>query len=407
MSLLTNEQVCQLITAAQSKFAEEYGLIAPVKKIEYRDVTVEPNAPIGESLDLIKTLPNFDGNINDYVSWKQTVINTMAYYTEGTKNYLAATLILNNKICGSAKQILSNFGTPNHFKAVLAQLDESFEDKRPLQMLQNILITLRQEKNTIEQFYCLVQETLTQISNKIKLETEDQNVLKQLLANARNTALDVFVSGLNQPLGGILFSTNPPDLPTALATAQHFLHNKNRLNFANVYAAGVNKPNHSQNIPRQKYVSPANFIPNNNPLIFRKNNPFINQYPQQQFQQIPQQMLQPQHLPKPIPMSIDNSTGRTKFNPIQTQAGPSKRNFNDSNKIPMKIQRINHIPDSLLAEKGSIDFDEDWAEFESDNELEPKPQEFFEDNNYDVNSDNFEQINDEINFLGVSPYFQS
>ena len=46
---------------------------------EYKEITINNSIRCDESLDLVKTLPEFDGKIESYVSWRQAANNAQRY----------------------------------------------------------------------------------------------------------------------------------------------------------------------------------------------------------------------------------------------------------------------------------------------------------------------------------------
>ena len=58
---------------------------------------------------------------------------------------------------------------------------------------------------------------------------------RELNEKNRSQALRIFITGLHQPLGDIIFSLQPSDLPSALAKAQELESNNLRTQFANQF----------------------------------------------------------------------------------------------------------------------------------------------------------------------------
>lgn len=377
MSLVTAEHVDELIRAAANRIQTNLQtnlntrlaqLTAQVN--ELRPPVVEPFQPVAinpgidcvnSSLDLIKSLPEFDGNCSSYPAWRAAAKFAMEYYPENSEKYYVATGILRNKITSSANTTLSSFNTVLNFKAILARLDQTYADKRPLHVLENELSILRQDNLTITEFYDEVDKQLTLIINKQIMTYHGQDDLVATLnERARENALRVFISGLRRPLCDILFSARPADLPSALVTAQELEVNRRRNDFARAFAAGniirTSKPkSHLLNIPNQNRPVPMdvdssrvaqrpnfarNFVSQGQNNKNRQNyNNFQNSCPQQNFQNLNAGSHFPQQYPNP-----------------NTGAIPKRsREISNSNQTPFyKQQRINHMPDSnLTASDGS------------------------------------------------------
>lgn len=233
----------------------------------YTPVTINPTIDSGNcSLDLIKSLPEFSGDASSYPAWRSAASFAMKYYNEGSERYYVALGILKNRITGSANMTLSSFNTVLNFKAIIARLDQTYADKRPIYVLENELSILRQGDLSITGYYDKVEEHLTLIINKhIMTYNNNCEVIDALNERARENALRVFISGLRRPLCDILFSSRPKDLPTALAIAQELETNHRRYDFANTFAMGrMVRPNKVRSYGPQYNRSPLPSLHFNN-----------------------------------------------------------------------------------------------------------------------------------------------
>lgn len=257
---MTAEQVDAQIQNEMRRYADQVnGLTAqlnalrPVVVQPYQAVRINPDIDSGTtSLDLIKSLPEFSGDSSSYPAWRSAASFAMDYYPVGSEKFYVATGILRNKITQSANTTLSAFNTVLNFRAIIERLDQSYSDKRPIHVLESQLSILRQDNLSITEFYETVDKQLTLILNKQIMSYQGQdNLVAALNERARENALRVFVSGLRRPFCDILFSSQPRDLPSALATAQELETNKKRHEFARIFAAGntirlPKMPNYSQ-----------------------------------------------------------------------------------------------------------------------------------------------------------------
>lgn len=259
--MATRDEIVGLVTATVDVMTEELkaqlNIIASqlqqlqIKKVEtYEPVSL--GGATGMSLDLIKSLPEFKGDLAAYPAWREAAHFAINYYKENTEPYYIAMGIFRNKIVGTANDKLSAFNTILNFKAIIVRLDQCFADKRSVQVLENELSILRQGKLSINEFYDEVDKHLTLIINKNKMTySNNEEVSKALNERVRENALRIFISGLRKPLSDVLFSTKPSDLPTALATAQELESDNRRQEFARVFAersiANKSKPSYSQN----------------------------------------------------------------------------------------------------------------------------------------------------------------
>ena len=263
---------------------------------ELRPPTVETYQPVNivagvisrqTDLNLIKSLPEFKGGHTEYPAWREAANFAINYYTVGSESYYIAMGILRNKITGSANENLSSFNTPLNFKAIIAKLDQIYSDKRPLHILENELNTLRQGRQSINEYYDSVDKQLTLILNKNIMTYSGNEVLtKAFNERARENALRVFISGLKRPLCDTLFSVRPKDLPSALATAQELEHNRQRYDFANTVA-------NAKLISRLPNVN--NQHNNMSPTLHQNTH---------QHMQVPQNI----QLDPPVPMEVDPRT---------------------------------------------------------------------------------------------------
>lgn len=245
---LNREQIVDIVSASVEALTEQLreqlrGLTRQFEELTPRVETYEPvtvsRFSRGNSLDLVKSLPEFKGESQTYPAWRDAAHFAMEYYTEGTENFYIAMGIFRNKITGAANAKLSSFNTILNFKAIISRLDQVYADKRSLQSLENELSILRQGTLSITEFYDKIDQQLTLIVNKNKMSySTNVEVITVLNERARENALRVFISGLRRPLSDILFSAKPSDLPTALATAQELEADQRRQEFARIFATG-------------------------------------------------------------------------------------------------------------------------------------------------------------------------
>lgn len=350
VKMTNRDEVLNLTTATVEALTEDLRVQIANLTRQFNDIrpprveTYEPvilNTTGGSSLDLIKSLPEFQGQMSSYPAWRDAAQFAMNYYREGSENFYIATGILRNKVTGVANAKLSSFNTVLNFKAIIARLDQCFGDKRSLQVLENELSILRQGKLTINDFYDAVDQQLTLIVNKNKMSYQNNDgIANALNERARDNALRVFISGLRKPLSDILFSARPADLPTALATAQELEADQRRQQFARIFAEGsMTQVNRANQKPTDNYP----VLHPSQKQIIRGGNGNGNR----------------QRQPEPVPMDVDPGSSmfrrRTEFNSNQQQQPqngktaqnpPVKRELQHGSgrSAPMKkIQRVNHM----------------------------------------------------------------
>lgn len=229
--------------------------LEPPSAESYIPVEINPTVVGGNTnMDLIKSIQEFKGDTASYPAWRSAAEFAIGYYKEGSEQYYVAMGIFRNKIVGPANATLASFSTVLNFKAIIARLDKAYADKRPLHVLETELSVLRQGSLSICQYYDTVDKQLTLITNKnIMTHSNNTQLAAALNDRARENALRVFISGLKRPLCDILFSANPKDLPSALATAQELANNRMRYDFARTFAvnnvATTTSPKYHNNYP--------------------------------------------------------------------------------------------------------------------------------------------------------------
>lgn len=241
-------------------------LETPTVTIEHKEIEIVSGVECNETLDVVKSVPEFCGDTSRYISWRQAATTAHKLYEKyvGSSKYYQAVAILRNKIVGKADTVLSSYNTVLNYYAILERLDFAYADKRSIFTLEQELSTLSQNSKTIIDFYNEVEEKLNLIINKTIMTYEgDTNLIASLNNKYRQDALRVFVSGLKKPLCDILFSCKPADMPMALAIAQEMTVNRSRYNFARAFSTGLNGPFPIFLVPLQtKFILDILFIIN-------------------------------------------------------------------------------------------------------------------------------------------------
>ncbi|KAH8338741.1 hypothetical protein KR059_000834, partial [Drosophila kikkawai] len=159
----------------------------------YLPVAVTGKVTCDESLDAVKSLPEFDGSQGKYVSWRQAAVAAYQLFRnyDGSSRHYQAVLIIRNKVRGSADSVLASFNTVLNFDAIISRLDFTYSDKRPLHLLEQELTTLRQGQMSITQFYEEVEKKLTLLTNKTTMTYEADHA-RYMNDKHRADALRVF-----------------------------------------------------------------------------------------------------------------------------------------------------------------------------------------------------------------------
>lgn len=254
-------RVSQVVQADLNRLTQRISQLEIPRQVrEYQPITINENVRCEESLDIVKSLPEFNGDEARYVSWRQAAFAAYKLFEPhvGSSRHYQAVAIIRNKITGRADATLASFNTVLNFEAIMARLDFSFADKRPVHLVEQELSTLRQGSSSINKFYEDVEKKLTLIINKVMMTNEgNASLVNSLTEKYRDDALRVFISGLNKPLCDILFSSKPDNLPSALALARELSSNNARYAFANSF--NNNRPIRNNYNPAQNAPNSANF----------------------------------------------------------------------------------------------------------------------------------------------------
>lgn len=367
----------------------------PVAVEAFEPVEVIPGVECSESLDLVKSLPEFNGEPNKYVSWRQAATTAHKLYESyiGSSKYYQVVAIVRNKIVGAADTVLSSYNTVLNFKAILARLDFSYGDKRSIFTLEQELSTLRQGTKSIVEFYDEVEQKLTLIVNKVLMTNEgNEDLIRALNQQYRDNALRVFISGARRPVCDILFSCKPADMPSALALAQELETNQMRYSFATTFWNQSAQAGNMRITPFNQNRTPPIARGQQPPLQNRLQTP-----PQREFNiQRPMQLSQPQtQHQRPEPMEIDRSLRSIQRSmQFAKQPQPIKRPLEASTRQNQnKFQRVNHVQEHEYQEDQQNDWEDNLSNYSYWEETgEGQLQEH--------------QLKDEVNFLAETPSYR-
>lgn len=254
-----SEQFSRVETAKMEEMKDQIAALqATLEALTTRLTTIETPTVVEEykdevpvttkaSLSSIKALPEFNGNAEEYSSWRNLITTTMKYISKtDSANYLDALLLIKTKIRGPAAAILSNHGTPLNFDAIIDRLDYSYADQRAMYVIEQELIVLQQGKMTVHEFYDKINEKLNMIITKIHMTHKEKIAADTLIENMREKALRTFITGLNNRMGNVLYSSNPKTLAEAYARLQTILSDRERMNFAAQYNRNEGVSNYTQ-----------------------------------------------------------------------------------------------------------------------------------------------------------------
>ena len=138
---------------------------------EFREITIDNLIKCDESLDLVKSLP-------EYVSWRQathTAYKTYENFSGSSKHYQPVAII-RNKIRGPADAVLASFNTVLNFKAIIARFDFTYADKRRIYLIEQEMSTLRQGQDSVLKFYDNIEKKLSLLTSKTCMTYDNEMI---------------------------------------------------------------------------------------------------------------------------------------------------------------------------------------------------------------------------------------
>jgi len=184
----------------------------------FLEIEIEPGKECSEPLDTVKSVPEFDGKQENYVSWRQAASAAYKVFEpyEGSSRHYQAVGILKNTVRGAAAAVLASFNTV--FKA---RLDFTYADTTSAHVIKHELSLSRQGELPLLKYYDEIEQKLTLLTNKT-IMTHD--------------AAAPFISGLTKSLKIAVFPAQPKDLPSAFSLAQEAEASNDRSAFAATFA---------------------------------------------------------------------------------------------------------------------------------------------------------------------------
>lgn len=174
----------------------------------------------GRVPDLIKGVPQFNGNPKQLIPWTQSVDRVLKRY-EHLKDHDIYPLWLQeirNKITGEAGDLLASNGTSLDWESIKSQLTIMYGDKRELSTLLQKLFSLRQNNSSVEDFYSWIQDCFTGISTHIQMDSTWNNSA-DIVKFVDRICLEKFIDGLEEPFSSHVGLLQPKDLNSALSYA--------------------------------------------------------------------------------------------------------------------------------------------------------------------------------------------
>lgn len=324
----------------------------------YQRVTIDPTIRCEVKLDIVKSVPLFDGNHEQYVSWRQAAVDAYEIFKRyvGSEAHYEAVAILKNKVGGTARAVLTSHNTVLNFDAIIARLDCTYADKTSLRVLRQQLELDRQGDLELMDYYDEVEKKLTLVTNKVVMTHNDQ-AAAIICAEVRDDALHAFMAGLKRSLKALVIPAKPKDLPSALAAAREAENSIERSAFAASYARVVEERNHFQENGRN-----GNRNQNRQGRGQERNPHFVANQGQNKAQQN-DHVLRPndkdtQHKSQVQPMDVDPSTSKfrqpTNWGKPQghvAQGEAQKRHNTSERTSGFRRQKVNNITQETLSQE--------------------------------------------------------
>ncbi|KAH8334815.1 hypothetical protein KR067_012428 [Drosophila pandora] len=178
----------------RSRFASELEAVrtqvsALIVEVNKRAVP-NPKKKCDVKLDIVKSLPTFNGSHDEYVSWRQAALDAYEVFKkyDGSEAHYEALVIIKKKICGPARSLLTSHNTVLNFDAILARLDCLYADKTSLRVLWQNLEMVRQGDADLMAYYDEVERKLTLVTNKIVMShnSETATILNKEVRPSRS-----------------------------------------------------------------------------------------------------------------------------------------------------------------------------------------------------------------------------
>lgn len=192
----------------------------------------------------INSLQPFDGNPVKLHGFLRSVEHFMPFLepmkdTPFEKVWLQA---IRAKIINEADQVLETYGTSLNWDEIKSNLIAHYNDKRDQVTLTRELFQLQQSSRSIEQFFEQTQHLLSLLINNTNISIADENVRKDRNNTHKEYALQVFLAGLNEPIGGNVRARQPGTIKQAFDAAVEERNFRSRAGLAKSVPARPPKP---------------------------------------------------------------------------------------------------------------------------------------------------------------------
>lgn len=170
--------------------------------------------------DPIKSIPKFDGNRKQLISWLTTAENTLNVFkdlvSDGQYDIFVTAVI--NKIEGKAKDIICLAGNPQNFEEVKEILTNALGDRQELTYYKSQLWQTKMTDNmSVHKYYNRCKEICQNIKSLAKQKQKYKDHWDAINAFIEEDALAAFLAGLKEPYFGYAQAARPDDMEAAYA----------------------------------------------------------------------------------------------------------------------------------------------------------------------------------------------
>lgn len=221
--------------------------------------------------DVIRDLPNFDGNPNHlygFINRIDTIIKVIPNVSDSALNFVTLNAI-RSKIIDQASEYLDEQGTTLDWSSIKSNLLLRYADKRDEMTLVRDLNRLTQNGNTIENFYSKINEMKVKLTNYVKNNELDEKLANSKISFYAELCLNAFLKGIHGPLGGNVYCMQPKTLEEAYKICNEIHENYYSNNFNKYNRNNYSNNNYNNRNPNTNY---NNYNPN------RSNGSFNNNY---------------------------------------------------------------------------------------------------------------------------------
>ncbi|XP_049309155.1 uncharacterized protein LOC125777749 [Bactrocera dorsalis] len=355
-----------IVVDLQRRFAEAHLGPAPIE--EAKDEVCIYNDPKEVDLNLFKSAINiFSGDYQEYRNWRRLAITLMNNVKQfrGQNIYTEALILIRGKITGKAAQILINNNTKLNFDEIIDRLDNSYADQRPLYVLEEDIMNIRQENKPLHVYFDHLNQALNTVLSKIEMQHKNENVINALSQEIQLKAVRTFIAGLRSAATkNALYSRACTNIMEAYGIARTMQHDSQYHQLEYIPRVSQMRQPMMQGYQQlqqyqQQRQPPVEPMDVDSSGRFRRHAQHTQRNQQQEY---PQRQLPPQQRPNhPFRQVVQNFGQQFKRSRDETSLAPQS-----------KAQRVNQIKEGEDEDAGSL-----YNEVSSVNYTSNKQKHFF------------------------------